>query len=135
MANVNRKVGNAFERELCETLARNGFWAHNMAQNSAGQPFDVIAARNGKAYPIDCKVCENDVFVLSRIEENQHSSMTLWDRTGNGVGWFALKFSDDSVYMVTEWVLSILARNHKSLDIDDIISVGWILEEWMLACE
>ena len=53
MTNTNRKTGTSFERELCEELARYGFWAHNLAQNSAGQPFDVIAARDGKVYPID----------------------------------------------------------------------------------
>ena len=48
----NRKLGNAFEAELCERLSEYGFWAHNMAQNSAGQPADVIAARNKVAYLI-----------------------------------------------------------------------------------
>ena len=43
--NVNRKVGNGFEKDLCRDLAKCGFWAHNLAQNSQGQPFDVIAAR------------------------------------------------------------------------------------------
>lgn len=45
--NVNRKVGTGFERDLCLSLSGCGFWAHNLAQNSQGQPFDVIAARNG----------------------------------------------------------------------------------------
>ena len=55
--NVNRKVGTGFERDLCLSLSGCGFWAHNLAQNSQGQPFDVIAARNGVSYPIDCKDC------------------------------------------------------------------------------
>ena len=52
----NRKTGTTFESELCEILSQNGFWAHNLAQNSAGQPADVIAVRNKTAYLIDCKV-------------------------------------------------------------------------------
>lgn len=26
--NVNRKVGNGFEKSLCEYLSNKGFWAH-----------------------------------------------------------------------------------------------------------
>ena len=66
---MNRKTGTSFERQLCTSLAGYGFWAHQMAQNSQGQPFDVIAAKNGHTYPIDCKVCEKDVFRLERVEE------------------------------------------------------------------
>ena len=97
---VNKTIGNRFEAEFCEFLARNKFWAHNMAQTQAGQPADVIAVRNGTAYLIDCKVCENDRFRLSRIEENQENSMTLWEMRGNTAGLFALKTST-GVYMVT----------------------------------
>ena len=52
----NKKIGNDFEAELCEMLSLYGFWCHNLAVKSEGQPADVIAARNGKAYLIDCKV-------------------------------------------------------------------------------
>lgn len=54
--NVNRKVGTGFERDLCLSLSGCGFWAHNLAQNSQGQPFDVIAARNGVSYPLTVRL-------------------------------------------------------------------------------
>ena len=81
--NVNRKVGTGFERDLCLSLSGCGFWAHNLAQNSQGQPFDVIAARNGVSYPIDCKDCSKNIFKMERIEENQFSAMSLWEETRN----------------------------------------------------
>ena len=43
----NKKLGNSFEAELCEILSMYGFWAHNLAQNSDGQPADVLASKNG----------------------------------------------------------------------------------------
>ena len=52
----NKKLGNSFEAELCEILSQHGFWAHNLAQNAAGQPADVIAVKDGEAFLIDCKV-------------------------------------------------------------------------------
>lgn len=101
MANQNKKVGNAFEQEFCEILAQHGFWAHNLAQNRQGQPFDVIAAKDGVAYVFDCKVCEDDVFDLSRIEENQENAMLLWESKGNIPGFFVFKMSSGYIKMVT----------------------------------
>ena len=74
---VNRTVGGHFEEELCEMLAERGWWAHNMAQNQVGQPADVIAVKNNIAVLIDCKVCANNRFPLSRIECNQEGAMKL----------------------------------------------------------
>lgn len=133
MKNENRKIGNEFEHRLCVSLSLYGFWAHNMAQNKQGQPFDVIAARNGRSYPIDCKVCEKDVFKLSRIEENQASAMTLWEQTGNGDGWFALEMSDGEVYFFTYFFLASLIQT--SLSEAEIKQVGIPLRKWVEQCE
>lgn len=132
MTNTNRKTGTSFERELCEELSRYGFWAHNLAQNSAGQPFDVIAARDGKVYPIDAKVCEKDVFRLVRIEDNQFSAMTLWKDTGNGEGWFALKLSCGKVYMIPLSLMETYSHTKTVLSRSDILEVGVPLELWVM---
>lgn len=97
---VNKTLGNHFEGELCELLAENGFWAHNLAQNQAGQPADVIAVKKDVAILIDCKVCSNDRFPLSRIEDNQEMAMTLWEQRGNTQCYFAIKVSSGEIYMV-----------------------------------
>lgn len=130
--NSNRKTGTSFERELCQELARYGFWAHNLAQNSAGQPFDVIAARKGCSYPIDCKVCERDIFRLNRIEENQFSAMTLWRETGNGEGWFALKMSGGEVYMIPFSLMETYSYTTTVLSGSDIRDAGTPFEEWVI---
>lgn len=80
---TNKKLGNTFEAELCEILFKHGFWSHNLAQNAAGQPADVIAVKHKTPYLIDCKVCSRGKFPLSRVEENQHLSMELWKMCGN----------------------------------------------------
>lgn len=96
----NKKLGNSFEAEFCEALAEHGFWVHNLAQNAAGQPADVIAVKDGEAYLIDCKVCSQGKFQFSRIEDNQELAMELWQDCGNSEGLFALQFDDD-VYIVS----------------------------------
>lgn len=127
---TNKKIGNDFEREFCELLAAEGFWVHNLAMNSAGQPADVIAVRNGKAFLIDCKHCSGKGFDLRRIEENQQFAMKLWEERGNGVGWFALKVKE-SIYMICYEVLCE-ARSHFTTIPNDVIeTIGTRFEEWV----
>ena len=135
MTNDNRKVGTSFERQLCLSLSGYGFWAHNLAQNSQGQPFDVIAARNGKSYPIDCKVCANDLFKMERIEENQASAMLLWRETGNGEGWFAMKMTNGAVFFIPFSKLEDLSWTKKVLSAAEIRAHGIPLGEWVEQCE
>ena len=82
----NKQAGNDFEKEFCEILSKDGFWAHFMGGNRNGQPADIIAVRSKKAYLIDAKDCKNDRFVLSRIEDNQHMAMRCWEICGNNQG-------------------------------------------------
>lgn len=133
--NVNRKVGNGFEKDLCRSLAASGFWCHNLAQNSQGQPFDVIAARNGVSYPIDCKDCAKDIFKMERIEENQFSAMSLWKETGNGEGWFALRMRNGAVYLFSFTVLRELSFLKTVLSSSEIRQAGIPLGEWVSKCK
>ena len=130
----NRALGNSFESELCDKLYHYGFWTHNMTQNKAGQPADVIAVKNGKAYLIDAKVCSDGKFPLSRIEENQELAMTLWKECGNEQGWFALKVQE-KVYMVSHTVVIALKNRQSVLSFDDITKVGIPFERWVSKCK
>ena len=135
MTNDNRRVGTGFEKQLCMSLSGYGFWAHNLAQNSQGQPFDIIAARNGKSYPIDCKDCAKDIFKMERIEENQSSAMFLWRETGNGEGWFALRMTNGAVYFLPFSKLESLSLLKTVLSASDIRQNGVPLREWVEQCE
>jgi len=130
----NRKTGNTFEQELCELLFDRRFWVHCMTQNAAGQPADVIAVKNKRAYLIDCKVCENDRFPFTRIEGNQHTAMTLWKQSGNGDGMFALKLSDGKIYMFDHDLMIALSIGQASIGRDMIEHYGTPLERWVELC-
>lgn len=131
---TNKKLGNTFEAELCEILFNHGFWSHNLTQNAAGQPADVIAVRNKTPYLIDCKVCSNGTFSLSRMEENQNLSMELWKSCGNGEGWFALKVEEEIV-MIPHFSIKALSREKSTLNIKDIREYGMKLERWLEKCK
>ena len=126
----NKKIGNNFEREFCEILSENGFWVHNLAQNQTGQPADVIAVRDGKAFLIDCKVCSTGRFQLKRIEENQQLAMEHWLDMGNDEVWFALKL-DDNIVMINYLDLMCLKMVQSSLNIKEIFKQGIMIEDWI----
>lgn len=96
----NKSTGTKFEREFAERLAKRWFWVHIFQDNRNGQPCDVIAAKDGHTYLFDCKHCEEGFFLLSRMEENQHNAMRLFDMTGNGKGMLAIRFPDGGIYLV-----------------------------------
>ena len=128
----NKQAGNEFEREFCEILAIDGFWSHFMGGNRNGQPADIIAVRNKKAYLIDAKDCQNDRFEFRRIEDNQHMSMRCWEICGNNQGLFALNTSK-GVYMLTYGIVQVLEMaDIKSLNMQAIEKYCTPYEEWVV---
>lgn len=127
---TNKKIGNDFESDFCEILFEQGFWVHNFAQNQDGQPADVIAARNGKTYLIDCKVCSVRGFALSRMEENQDLSMELWKSTGNGEGWFAVLIGEQIV-MIPHFTVKALGATQSYMNELELREYGTPLEKWL----
>ena len=87
----NKKLGSDFEQEVCQELAKEGYWVHN------------------KAILIDAKVCSDGVFKTSRIEENQVLSMKRWFQTGNTMAMFWLKLPDGTISV-------IIVNSEKELD-------------------
>ena len=130
----NRKTGNAFENELCEILSEQGFWVHPMRQDNSGQPADIIAVRNRVSHLIDAKVCADNKFPLSRMEENQDLAMELWKDCGNGLGWFALK-TDFGIYMVSHYCIKAYKEMQSSLSPEEIFKLGLPLERWVKKCK
>lgn len=130
----NKKMGNQFEAEFCDILAEHGFWVHQLAQNAAGQPADVIAVKEGEAYLIDCKVCSRGKFTYDRIEDNQDLSMDLWRDCGNGHGLFALKF-DAKIYLVDRESIKNCSNHHAAMTEALADEYGVSLEEWLWSRE
>jgi Holliday junction resolvase len=126
----NKKLGNDFEASFCQILADNGFWAHQFAQNQDGQPADVMAAKNGRPFLIDCKVCSGKGFALSRMEDNQDLSMSLWKNCGNGEAWFSLLVGEE-IYMMQHTALKACSKTITVLRTEDIKKWGMALADWL----
>lgn len=96
----NKKIGNAFEAEVCNRLAAAGYWVHFIVPDARGaQPFDIIAVRNGEALAIDCKTCVADWFNISRLEDNQIMAFERWLECGNAMPIVMIKH-DNNIYAV-----------------------------------
>lgn len=129
----NTKSGKRFEQQFCETLAYAGFWVHQISQNLVGQqPADVIAMHCGTAYLIDCKVCSDNRFYFSRIEENQRMAMDKWISCRGTMPKLALKDSGGIVWMLDyQWALAMEQAGNKSVDCERRDTFLIPLDEWV----
>lgn len=126
----NKRAGTRLERAFCQQLAKDGFWVY--FTNGNKQPADIIAVRNEKAYLIDAKDCKSDRFVLSRIEDNQHMAMRVWELCGNNQGLFALNTSK-GIYMLTYGMVQVLEMaDIKSINMASIEQYCTPYAEWGL---
>jgi Holliday junction resolvase len=128
----NKKSGSDFEHEFCKIASEAGFWAHKIQDAKNGQPADVIMCRNNIAALVDCKVCENDIFKLSRIEENQELAMEMWAKRGNEFTAFALKLNSiEEVRMISYFFLKGLkSTGFKQLNKEQILEYSKSFDQW-----
>lgn len=128
----NRASGNHFETVFAQKLAERGWWAHVMKQDASGQPADVIAVFHGMAYLIDCKVCAESRFDLSRMEPNQLDAMEYWLNLGGTTPLFALQDARGHVWMLDYWwAKSLLDDGVKSVKCEEHGHRLWRMEDWL----
>lgn len=128
----NKTSGNRFEQEFAKVLYQHGYWVHVMQQNKDGQPADIIAIKGSYHVLIDCKeVNTKNGFVLTRVEENQRLAMNLFRSRCKQLCWFAVKFQDGTVRMIS--LANIEDAEKKGIKaITDILSQQFMTdEEWI----
>lgn len=127
----NKSQGNTFENEFCNILSHNGFWCHRLQDNKNGQPADIIAAKYGRSFLIDCKDCTGTKFELRRIEENQKNAMRLFEECGNQEGLFAIRYADGEIYIIyIQLLLRLMSAGIKAVNEKDMNLFGFKLEDW-----
>ena len=128
---INKKLGNNFEKELSEILYNAGYWVHLLNQNKNGQPADIIAVKNKKAYLIDAKVCSFEKFAFKRVEENQRLSMQMFIECGNTTPYFALKARNEIYMLSYKTIRDLIKQGKKQLDFAEINKYGTRLSTWL----
>lgn len=128
----NKSNGTAFEREFATLLAGHDFWVHLMQDNRNGQPFDVIAARDGVTYVFDCKDCKSERFELSRIEANQKLAMEHWWNCENSEPMFAIKFPFLGIRLLSYSVAMQLESDKVSAIVaENIVKCTMSFKKWL----
>lgn len=117
----NKKIGNDFEKELAEILANRGYWVTMLTPKThiGSQPADLIAVKNNKAILIDCKTCNNYLFPLSRIEQNQIEASKKFFKCGNTEYYIAIKYEEDI------YIIPINTINFEEKSINLISQMKW----------
>lgn len=91
-------------------LASRGWWVHFITPApNGGQPFDVIAVKNGIAMAIDCKTSVSHIFPLSRLEDNQIMAFEKWVKCGNDDPKIAVKYNE-KIYLLSYRRLNAYGR-------------------------
>lgn len=91
----NKRIGNNFEKELAESLSKEGYWVTYITpkQHIGSQACDLIAIKDNKPILIDCKTCKTHLFPISRIEENQRQAYKKYIKSGNTNYILAIKYN------------------------------------------
>lgn len=106
----NKRIGSAFEREMCDVLAKRGYWVHFMSPDNRGaQPFDLIFVKNGEAFVADCKTCDRPYLRLDRLEDNQIMAFDRWLSCGNRMPLLFVKY-DEKVYRIRYDILKFFKK-------------------------
>jgi Holliday junction resolvase len=127
----NIKNGTTFEQDFCNLAKTKGFWAHRCNADSSGQPVDVLLGKNNIGILVDCKDCRHDVFSFDRVEDNQESSMELWQETGNKHALFALNLSDDIWMIPLTFIQKLRENGFVALNGTQIRQIGVTFDAWV----
>ena len=119
------------EKELSEILYNAGYWVHLLNQNKNGQPADIIAVKNKKAYLIDAKVCSLEKFAFKRVEENQRLSMQMFIECGNTTPYFALKARNEIYMLSYKTIRDLIKQGKKQLNFEEINKYSTRLSTWL----
>lgn len=119
MGTKSYKVGNQFEKELCNFFAdRHYYVIYNEKGITGSQPFDVLIIRDNICFAIECKNLENKtgVFNTDRIEANQILAYKRFKECRNHNFILAIKWNDN-VYFIN---FDLLEYYGKSIDLKKI---------------
>lgn len=111
----NKRLGNEFEREFAKLLSDKGYWITMLTPKNyiGSQPADLIAVKENRACLIDCKTCNNYLFPLSRIEQNQIEASKKYFKCGNTEYCIAIKYKQD-IYVIP---IDTIDFTQKSIDL------------------
>lgn len=121
----NIKEGNDFEHVILLRLKDKGYWSHNFANKSNGQPMDIIAIKDDKKFLLDCKVCSGNSFRFSRIEDNQEHAALAFEKKAKGKAFFVIRMKGEIFVINNDDIFyQRNVKNKKSINFSELKTVG-----------
>lgn len=108
-------AGRNFEDRVLKIFSDAGYWTYAMSNGPRGQPFDLMAVRDGRCIAIEVKHLAQPIFYSSRVETNQAVAIKYYMRRGNGAFFI---FGDEAEQYIwrADAVMAILDRQ-KGFDV------------------
>lgn len=123
------KVGRKTEFESAEYFSKKGYWVYQCPNTQAGQPADLIVAKDNKITLVEVKHCKNNRFTLNRIEPNQITAYRFFKSKGNKSHKILIKFKDGVYLMDFTYIEYFKSKGIKSITIDVLNELGERLNE------
>lgn len=116
-------TGREFENLIVKELHKNGYWAHRISPNEAGQqPFDIIAIKGNRICAYDAKVLSDGTrFPMSRLENNQLNAFNLFEAKTSAQSIGLLIYAEEKIrYMSLSTIKTALIMKRKSINVDEL---------------
>ena len=124
------------EKYVAKYLSNYNYWVGNFEKGIVGsQPFDLIAINKNKTICLDVKLCDNDYFPFSRVEENQKLALgfiTNKVRNDNVLTGFVIVFEKELYWLSFREYEDYHYTNIKSVKPSELITFKEVIEryEW-----
>lgn len=125
----NHEIGKITEFKAAEFFSDKGYWVYQCPKTEAGQPADLIIAKNNIITLVEVKHCKNNRFTLNRIEPNQLSTYDFYKTKGNTNHKILIKFKKGVYMMDFGYIKEFINQGVKSITVTDLEELGERLHE------
>lgn len=118
--------GLKFQHQFALYMRSLGYWVYEFPTKHQGQPADLICVKDGRVLLLDTKMCEIERFSLARIEDNQITAMTAWERARNGKAWFVIRTPKEGIWKIpSSYVFDIIEKDgFKNIPLGIVLAGG-----------
>lgn len=125
----NHEIGKITEFNAAKFFSEKGYWVYRCPRTEAGQPADLIVAKDNKITLVEVKHCKSDRFSLNRIEPNQLTTYKFFKRKGNTSHKILIAFKSGVCLFDFKYIYIRKKLDEKSIDFYDAQELGELLYE------
>lgn len=125
----SHEIGKVTEFKIAQFFSDKGYWVYQCPKTEAGQPADLIIAKDNIITLVEVKHCKNNRFTLNRIEPNQLTTYDFYKTKGNTNHKILIKFKKGVYMMDFSYIKEFISQGYKSITVADLEELGERLYE------